>query len=285
MSSVADEEEFGEPELLSRLREKCFSEYNGTPDKNEYFERREEIPVSIGSPEEIRFVYGLRFDLDNDGENEYIVSLCYHPHEYASLSCVTYYADGEDMTAFGDYRTDADMISELWDYGHFICVPISIGIQGFPIRTELVRIVPGEPSPETVYTDYIIELSEDGSLIALKDSYSYAEVWHRMLCTADGEFRRIGYEEMSREDFESFLELHEDMSGMFYARNSIDDIDKVYHCGYTDFYITLSRNYIYEEAPYLYISDRVWDPPALPYLEHDDSFLYGVDLRKLHDAH
>ena len=303
---ISDIDAFGHAETIKLLREKCFSDYSKAIEK--YNETVAEI---VSSPDDILFVRGLVYDFNKDKEEDIIVNLMYAPKDYDDYTpapgCVLYYVDGKSgkisemigggISDSGEMNYDvhccgstADRIEEIWDLGDFTVLKAISGFSPLSSHNNLFRI--RKDSAEQELIAYSPDIFTKDNLCYRLDSFSMGYLPHPAVFTADGSFRKVGFEEIEKDDFFALVETDETLKNKFmreaesrFGSAEPDIIQKVFTCGYKEFMIyclpELKEN-DFEKYIYFDTSDIYYDyPPIIIDTEYNDEYLYGINLNNL----
>ena len=290
IEQITDESVFGNVELIAKLRQKCFEE---KADEISELNRNAETPVS--SADDIRFIRGHICDLNRDGTDDYVVNLFYSPNYndgYDVPGSVLYYIDGmsgdiRDLINGGTGSTK-DGLEELWDFGEFTVVTEIGGTTPLSIGVDLIKI---NPDSSIGYAGYACDIrSPENGIMMRLDHPSAGYQYLPAVFTEDGEYKKIGFEEIPADEFMAYLEADKKLKEWYdttaehsFGSADTDVIDKVYTCGYYAFMIYCKpelKEYEYER--YIYYSPVPTDyPPVIIDDEFGDDRLHGVNLNKL----
>ncbi len=304
VEEITDEALFGHEDTVNALKNKCYDEHTeAIAALNNIYE------TQILSADDIRFVRGHIFDLNKDGTDDLAVNLAYTPeagddYSYA-VGCVLYYVDGQngdiseiisggimpdgtDSFQSGANGSEHDKIEELWDCGEFMILKERTGFTPLSSGVNLIKTVNGS-SFEIIGSATDIQYSENGVLYRL-DHASLGYQYLPAVIDVYGEYRKIGFDEISAEEFMAYLETdskvkewYEETAESRFGSADISVIDKVYTCGYYVFMVYCKPELVEAEYyRYIYYSPIPTDyPPIIIDDEFDDDRLHGINLNKL----
>ncbi|MBQ3842123.1 MAG: hypothetical protein II820_05490 [Ruminiclostridium sp.] len=296
---VTDEAAFGNKEIIDKLKSKCFTDYS---EHISHFNEESEKPIN--SPDDISFVSGVIYDFNKDGTDDLSVNLMYTPSDYLIPGCALYYVDGKSGTAsemisggvnadgvtnYGAVNSgsDIDRILSVWDYGDFVIAAEVSGMTPLSTHLNLFRIN-ADSSYELV--THWSDIRNDGKLLYVLDSISIGYQYTPAVFTADGEFKRLGFEEISVDKFSALLEYDSKLNEWFtntadsyFGSSDTDILDKVYTCGYSMFMIWCKPEIRENEwERYIFCSPLPTDyPPVIIDTDYHDDYLYGINVGKL----
>ena len=304
-----DEEEFGELELLQKLRDSHYTRFaesikaqndlNPEEHPGDNTRYNELIPArTINEPTDIPFVKGIHYDFDNDGEDEVIAMLGIGVWE-----CVFYYADGDAVvnltnTEFGATNgravDDNEEYAELyrneisvWDFGKYRFFTHQLGSPSVSFTT-IYRCKDGgvvEPVND-IATDY--NSFNDAGFVWIKHHPNIFTHCDYLVCTPEGELKEIRIESITPEKFRGIYEKDEQMQAAFknaeLDRNTFGELDansitEVYMKGYYDFILIAGEQN--ELNWYYYCEGKVSKAYDIIRSNYSDDMLYDINLYKL----
>ena len=197
------EEDFPDKEALKFAREICFADElirNSIDESNiraEDFYSAEEVEAyRIKSTEDLMFINGCTFDFDSDGEDESLICLGYTQPEMGGNALI--YIDGEKYTVL-ESHTGRETSAKVISAGEYIFL-LSYTESGESYYCDdIYSFKRGMPEKATNFYGAHSIYYENGAF------YCESEFWGTfpfVLC-GDGIFRQLGFEWISREDFEA----------------------------------------------------------------------------------
>ena len=304
-----DEEEFGEPELLQKVREAYYSDFtekikwhnDSNPEENAWDNvfYSELVPArTINEAADIPFIKGIHYDFDNDGEDEVIAMIGIEVWE-----CVFYYADGDKLVnpsniefgATNGREVDDDEICteiygneiSVWDFGDYRFFTHELGSPSVCFTT-IYRCSDGgvfEPVNH-IATDYTS--FDEAGFVWIKHHPNIFTHCDYLVCTPEGELKEIGNESITPEKFREIYEKDEQMQAAFknveLDRNTFGELDvnsitEVYMKGYYDSILIAGEQN--EINWYYYCEGRVSKAYDIIRSNYSEDMLYDINLYKL----
>ncbi|MBO6231140.1 MAG: hypothetical protein J6O50_11305 [Ruminiclostridium sp.] len=304
-----DEEEFGEPELLQKLREshyirfaesiKAQNDLNPEEHPDDTTRYNELIPArTINEPADIPFIKGIHYDFDNDGEDEVIAML-----GIGFWECVFYYADGDNVVNLtniefgatnGREADDDEICTEVygngisvWDFGKSRFFTHELGSPSVSFTT-IYRCKDGGVFElvNNIATDY--NSFDEAGFVWIKHHPNIFTHCDYLVCTPEGELKEIGNESITPEKFRGIYEKDEQMQAAFknaeLDRNTFGELDvnsitEVYMKGYYDFILIAGEQN--EINWYYYCEGRVSKAYDIIRSNYSEDMLYDINLYKL----
>lgn len=193
------EDTLRQKDAVKRAREICFAD-----GKVRRVIAEKDMPYISETAEDISFCCGLEYDLDCDGEYEYVISLQYCADDIGMGGAFVVYIDGDkyEILVNGSNPVTSDGVSVVSSANGSLCFLILTHTSGFSwYSSDVYGFESGMPEKALHYDGAGHITFENGVFYCdLKYSGSYPFI----LC-GDGVFRQLGYEKISREDFEAHV--------------------------------------------------------------------------------
>lgn len=270
------EEEFPDKDVLARAREICFAdEY--VQSEIEWYNSNSDDPtvVPVETSESIDFISGGGYDFDRDGEDEFLICLNSMPDRIMAGGGFLIYIDGSSYKIL-DNGIGAYVESSIIIAGEYTFLMAETYAGAISYFQDIYSFETG--MPEKVFD---IEFSH---------SYEYKNgvfccnikydglVYPFVLCV-DGVFRQLGFEEISREDFEAHMKGGKEYLDSL-AENG-DEITEIYTYGFYTYQLC-GNNFVYEmtesDGKYIPIRHESENPHKwVTPVEFTEEFLYGED--------
>lgn len=234
--------------------------------------REENKYEKIESVENLRLRDGYYYDFDMDGENESIVAISYSIDYMQTAYC--YYVDNGKAQNLGKCES---LGMEIYDFGNALCAQISFLFGATFYSGNIYKFSDGEAK--------VVSGNNEAGEVVYKNGFfvhyqKYEQPHYPVICCADGVFRQVGKEEITREDFEKHVKNGAEYLNKLEAQYiSINKIETWGHYTYqlscterdADFgiNITMSDN----EAAHVRAPYRVANEPQLT-----EEYIYGVDV-------
>lgn len=232
---VKSEEDFPDKDALEYAREICFANEEVKSEIEEFIQDEiakypdideAELRRTLVAGNKISFIYGGGYDFDQDGEEEYLISLNFNPSLYM-VSGILIYIDGSEYKILGRCSSDIARVIYAGDY-RFMIINTAQGPIGYDF--DIYSFENG--MPEKVFDIGGSEYYEfrDGVFYCIRKFHSIKYPF--VLCT-DGVFRQIACEKITPEDFEAHVGGGKEFLD-FLAENG-EDVLEIYTYGYNEY--------------------------------------------------
>ena len=245
------EEDFPDKEVLAFAKGICFGEEPVQDAIKNHNTFNDAYIKKVWSAEDIEFISGWNYDLDLDGEDEFVIYLSYTPYGPMSGGMLIY-IDGSNykilMPGIDSVGAEASVI----DAGEYrFLVTYSTG--GSHAWKDIYSFETG--MPEKVF-DF-----SDGHGFDYKDGVFHFMVKYDVmeypfvLCT-DGVFRGFACEKISREDFEAHMSGGKEYLDFLAEKG--DEVTEIYTYGYYSYRLcgNVIGEGIYKSFQYMIFGDR-----------------------------
>ena len=297
-----DEEEFGEPELLKKIREAYYNVFTEKIKRHNESDPESHsgdnvlfstlVPArTINEPADIPFVKGMHFDFDNDGEDEILAMVGIEVWE-----CVFFYADGDriinfTINDFADVNNDPDVSDDeytelcandvsVWDFGKYRFMTHTVGGPNIAFTT-IYRCTDGCKFEGIDHIAANENWFNEAGYVLIRHHPNIYVLPDYLICTTDGELKELAAEELDTGTFREIYEKDAQMKAAFDKLGlDIDTVTGVQHIGYYDFVVTSSEKF--DRSPIARYSDGIaYEVFEGHGMSSDESLLHGINLYKL----
>ena len=287
LAFCVDEEAFEEPQALQKARERLYAYF---PDEIEQynggyagtFDAYSDTPVTCA--EELPFIKGLHFDADSDGTDELAVMI-----GITTWQCALYFIDGNDKTQISPWGLDdsgllfSGIDMSLWDFGQYRFVSYTWHAVNWA-QSDIYRITDGR-APEYVYSSYYGHRFAENGFVWVNSASRYEiHLPQFIVCTADGELKEIGEEDVS---LDIFLDIAGNDPQMKAAIEDfgleLDKVTAVRTRGYLEF-VLFTEQEIPRHNKVMIVPGKVEEAfNFFDYVpdEYDENALYGINMYKV----
>lgn len=243
--AVSSEENFRGKDAVKRAREICFA------DEEVRRVTDEEKPTYISeTAEDISFCCGLEYDLDNDGEYEYVISLQYCASDIGMGGGFVVYIDGDKyeilVNGCNPVKLDSVRIVSNWTGSfNFLILTHTSGFSWY--AGDVYSFESGMPEKALNYDGANYITFENGIFYC---ETKYSGPYPFILC-GDRVFRQLGREKISREDFEKHVKNGGEYLDSLAEKG--DEVTDIYTYGHYS-YMLYGEGFLYD----VYRSNRIF---------------------------